>query len=136
MDSRNLLVSGRRLIRQAFGVDGFRAVVGLATILPIRNLANFVFSHQIPEADLAQKLMNLIAQIRPEVVGQAFLAILAIAFIATPGSVQRFADGIDNFGDVQICRRTTEPVTTTGATNADNQFLAAETGEKLFQVGQ
>jgi hypothetical protein len=136
MDSGNLWVSGRRLIGQAFGIDGFRATVGLAAILPVRNLANFMLPHQVSETDLAEKLMNLITEIRPEVVGQTFLAILAIAFVAAPGGIQRFTDGINNFGNVEISRRTTEPVSTTGTANTDNQFLAAETGEKLLQVGQ
>ena len=80
--------------------------------------------------------MNLIAEIRPEMVGQAFLAILAIAFIASPCCIQRLADGVDNFGYIKLSRRTTEFITSSGAANTDNQFLAAETGEKLFQVGQ
>lgn len=80
-------MSGRRLIGQAFGIDGFRAAVGLAAILPVRNLANFVLSHQIPETDLAEKLMDLITEIRPEMVGQAFLAVLTITFVAAPSGI-------------------------------------------------
>ena len=69
----------------------------MAPVLPIGNHLNLPFTHQVPKTDITEELMNLITEIRPQVVGQAFLAILAITLVAATGGIQGFADRVDNF---------------------------------------
>lgn len=60
----------------------------MAPVLPIGNHLNLPFTHQVPKTDITEELMNLITEIRPQVVGQAFLAILAITLVAATGGIQ------------------------------------------------
>ena len=56
-------------------------------------------SNQRGEAYLAQKTMNLIAQVTPKMMGEANFALLAITGAATTGGINRFIDCVDDLRD-------------------------------------
>ena len=69
-------------------------------------------------------------------VGQAFLAVLAIALVATAGGIQGFADGVNHLGDVDVVRVPAQAVTSARPPHTDHQIVAAQAREQLFQIGQ
>ena len=73
--------------------------------------------------------MDLIAEIRPQVVGQAFFAILAITLVAATGGIQGFADRVDNFRNKDGVCLTAQAITTARAPDTRHQFVTAKAGK-------
>jgi hypothetical protein len=76
------------LAGEAIGIYGLRVLLCFAEILSRCNDLDFAFSHQISQADITQKLVNLITEVRPEVMGQALFALLTVTFITAARRVQ------------------------------------------------
>jgi hypothetical protein len=101
----------------------------MAPVLPVGNHLNFPFSHQISKTDITEELMNLITEIRPQVVGQAFLAILAITLVAATGGIQGFADRVDDFRNKDGVGLTAPAITPARAPATRHQFVTAKAGK-------
>ena len=100
----------------------------MAPVLPAGNHLNLPLSHQVPKTDIAEELMDLIAEIRPQVVGQAFFAILAITLVAATGGIQGFTDRIDDFRDKDGVCLTGQAITTAGPPDTGHQLVTAKAG--------
>ena len=62
-------------------------------------MLHFTALHQVAQADLAEKTVYLIAEVAPQMVGQAHFALLAIAGATTAGGIYRLIHRIYNLGD-------------------------------------
>jgi hypothetical protein len=70
------------------------------------------------------------------VVGQAGVALMAIALPLALGGINRFVYRIDHLGDLDALHVAGQLVTAAWTTDAGHQIAAAQFGEKLFEVGQ
>ena len=61
-------------------------------------MLNFSPFHQVGQADLAQKAVNLVAEVTPQMVGQAHFTLLAIGGATTARGINRLVHRIDNLG--------------------------------------
>jgi hypothetical protein len=116
------------------GIDSVGTFIRLLAVLTISHLPDFVFAHQIPETDFTQELMNLVTEIRPEMVGKAFLAVLAVTFVTATRSIKGLTHSVDHFGHENLICGAAQAITATGATHTYHQFLPAQAREKLLQV--
>lgn len=87
----------------------------MAPVLPAGNHLNLPLSHQVTEADVAQELMDLVTEIRPQVVGQTLLAILAITLVAATGGIQGLTDRVHHFRNKDGVGFAAQAVTPAGA---------------------
>jgi hypothetical protein len=117
-------------------VQAWRLAVATALILTLGYFLHLTASHKVSQADTAQKLVNLQAQIAPQVVGQAGVALMAITLPLAFGGIDRFVHRIDHLGDLDALHVAGQLVTTARTTHAGHQIAAAQFGKKLFEVGQ
>ena len=80
--------------------------------------------------------MDLLAEITPQVVGQAGVTGMAIAKALTTGRINRLVDRIDHLSHLDAMHVTGQLVAATRSTDAGNQIAAAQLGKQLFKVGQ
>ncbi|GBH08417.1 Serine/threonine protein kinase [Pseudomonas syringae pv. actinidiae] len=80
--------------------------------------------------------MNLLAQVAPQVVGQAGVASVAITQPLTPRGIDRFVDRVDNLSDLDAFHVTRQLITAARTTNTGNQIAATQFGEQLLEVRQ
>jgi hypothetical protein len=59
----------------------------------------FTPGNQISKAYALEKVVDLSAQVFPQVVGQADFTILTVPSTTTLRGIHRFVDGVDNLGD-------------------------------------
>src|SRR5690554_1129880 len=127
--------SGGRLVFQTPGIDRFGQLVVLClVILAVSDHLDFPLLHQVRQTDTAEELMNLVTQVRPQVMGQTHFTVLAVPFVTAPGAVQGFVDGIYHISDEDLITGTAEPVTTARTSHASDQLFLSQTGKQLLKV--
>ncbi|CAI8726165.1 ESAT-6 protein secretion system EspG family protein [Pseudomonas sp. IT-P171] len=117
-------------------VQAWRLAVATALVLTLGYFLYLTASDKISQADTAQKLVNLQAQVAPQVVSQAGIALMAIALALALGRIDRFVYRIDHLGDLDALHVAGQLIATTGTADAGHQIAAAQFGEQLFEVGQ
>lgn len=80
--------------------------------------------------------MNLLAQVAPQVVGEAGIPGMAIAKPLTTCGIDRFVDRIDDLRNLDAFHVAGQLIATARATHTGNQIAPAQLGEQLFEVGQ
>src|SRR5690606_34653216 len=69
---------------------------------------------QLAEGDLVEEVEDLLAQVRPQLVGQAALAVAAVLAPAAAGDVDLLVDRRDDIGDRDLSRTARQPVAPSG----------------------
>ena len=111
-----------------------RSAMKRLTRLAFRHLAHATTFHQLCQVDAAEKIVNLLAQVVPQVMGQAAGLALAVLHAATAGGIHGLVDGTDHVHHGDIHRRAAEPVATPGTPGALHQSALAQLGKQLLQV--
>ena len=83
-------------------------------------IAVFLFDDAL-QGNAAEVIVDGFVQIFPKVVRQAGCAVVAVGFAAALGGVQFVFGGGNDLGDVDLCGRGGEDVTTAGSAQAFNQ---------------
>src|SRR6185503_10593302 len=91
---------------------------------------------QIRELHCAQIFKDVLVQIGPQIVGYAFLVVLAVFLSTTLRSVDRLVHCDDNVRNGNLVGWVGQVVPATWAANACDERPAAQFAEQLFQVGQ
>ncbi|CAI8892464.1 ESAT-6 protein secretion system EspG family protein [Pseudomonas sp. IT-P100] len=117
-------------------VQAWRLAVATALVLTLGYFLYLTASDKISQADTAQKLVNLQAQVAPQVVSQAGVALMAIALALALGRIDRFVYRIDHLGDLDALHVAGQLIAAAGTADAGHQIAAAQFGEQLFEVGQ
>lgn len=117
-------------------VQARRLGVATALVLTLGYFLHLTASHKISQADTTQKLMDLQAQVTPQVVRQAGVAGVAITQALALGGVDGFIDRVDHLGYLDALHVAGQLIAATWTTNAGNQVAAAQFGEQLFEVRQ
>lgn len=117
-------------------VQARRLGVATALVLTLGYFLHLTASHKISQADTTQKLMDLQAQVTPQVVRQAGIAGVAITQTLAFGGIDGFVDRVDYLGYLDALHIAGQLITTTWTANAGNQIATAQFGEQLLEVGQ
>ncbi|CAI8939651.1 ESAT-6 protein secretion system EspG family protein [Pseudomonas serbica] len=117
-------------------VQAWRLAVATALILTLGYFLHLTASHKVSQADTAQKFVNLQAQIAPQVVGQAGVALMAITLALAFGRIDRFVHRIDHLGDLDTLHVARQLVAAAWTADAGHQIAAAQFGKQLLEVGQ
>jgi len=88
------------------------------------------------EADAHQELVDLMAELGPQFVGEALLIVLTVGQAAATGGLHLFVDGGDDIGHGDLAGVAAQAVAAAGATGAVHQALLAQLGEQLLQIGK
>jgi len=113
-----------------------RLAITAALILTLGYFLYLTASDKISQADTAEKLVDLQAQVAPQVVSQTGIARMAITLPLAFGGVDRFVYRIDHLGDLNALHVARQLVAAARTTDAGHQIAAAQFGKKLFEVGQ
>src|SRR5712692_2151380 len=93
----------------------------------------------IGERDGAEIEMDLVAELLPQIVGQAPALVAAAAGRRTRGAARRpdrLVDGQNDIGDARLAGDEGQEIAAAGAAHAAHESALAQLGEELFQVGQ
>ena len=85
--------------------------------------------HQISQADLAEKIVDLAREILPQMMRQAGLSLLAVTLALTVSHVDRLIDRINNLGDKNVGATARKTVPTAGSSGTRHQLFAAQFSE-------
>src|SRR5690606_20975966 len=107
-----------------------------AIILTLAHQLDITPGHQISKRNTIEKMVDLYAQVLPQMVCQTNLTVLTVAFSFAAGGIQGFTDCVHHLRDRDIRRITRQAVTTSRTTDAAHQFEATQLGKKLFQIRQ
>ena len=91
---------------------------------------------QVGEADAIEEVVDLVAQVIPEGMGQAALAITAVLATPATGEFDPLVNGADDVGDGDLGRGLAQIVAAPRATHATDELLATQGGEELLQIRQ
>ena len=80
--------------------------------------------------------MQIIAQLGPQMMRQAGVALLAIALALATRHVEMLVHRVDDLPDAQLPVRLCQAVAAAGPTHAGHQPLAAQPRKQLLEVGQ
>jgi hypothetical protein len=105
-------------------------------ILARRNTLDLALFNEVSEAYLAQKAMNLVTQIAPQMVSETYLALLAVTASTASGGVDSLIYRINYFCDIYVLTFPAQAITATGAAHAGDELPAPEFGKQLLQIGQ
>jgi hypothetical protein len=111
-----------------------RLGVATALVLTLGYFLHLTASHKISQADTTQKLMDLQAQVTPQVVGQAGVAGMAVTQPLAFGCIDGFVDRVDHLGDLDALHVTGQLIAATRTAHTGNQIAAAQLGEQLLEV--
>ncbi len=111
------------------------ALTGPALLL-LGNFADILAGDQIGQGYILQEIPDLIGQIRPQVMGQADFAFLAITGAPEAGCVGVLIHRGDDLGNVDLVGATTEVVAAARPSHAGDQIATTQLREQLFQVRQ
>jgi len=92
------------------------------------NFLNPFLGDQLAQGDVAQEVVDLFAQVCPQVMGQAAFIVLAIAQTTTSGTINFFIHGGNDFSDRDLVRGAAQRVAATRAARALDQTTASKTG--------
>ena len=93
-------------------------------ILTCCYLLHLALCNQAGEVNAAEELMNLITQVRPQLVSQANLAMLAIRSPVTFGGINILIHRVDDLRNINIAGSPAQAITTTRTSNACHQLIA------------
>lgn len=105
-------------------------------LLAVRDLAHCIGLHQLRERHALQVLVHLAGQTLPQVMGEAGLAAVAIAFAAAAGRIEGFVHCADDLRHPDLCRRTSQVIAAARATGAGHETAAAQAREQLLEIGK
>ena len=105
-------------------------------ILLLGDGLDFVLGNQVCQADPLEKMMNLVAKILPQVMGQAGFPALTVSGAATSGGIYRLIDGVDDLRDIDRRRCPLQFIAAAGAANAAYQRSLAQFRKQLLKVGK
>lgn len=105
-------------------------------ILTQGDFLDIIADHQIVQADTTEELVNLLAEIAPQVMGQADIARMAITLTAATGRIHRFIDRINHLRHMDGIQLASEPVASARPSHTGDQSIAAQLGKQLFEIGQ
>lgn len=66
--------------------------------------------------------MNLLTQVRPQMVGQTFFTLLTVTSVVAAGGIQGLIDGIDNFRNVDLACIPAQAIATAGPRTLTTRF--------------
>jgi hypothetical protein len=92
--------------------------------------------HQILQTDIIEELEYLVAELVPQFVSQALLAIMAIDCTTAARGVDSLVYRGDDFGNGNPAGRSRQGISPARSTGAGNKSVLAQASEQLFQVGQ
>ena len=90
--------------------------------------------HQIAQANLTQKIVNLSGEVFPQVMGQTSFSLMTVAFALTIGHVNGLIDRVDDFSDKDLLAAPGQSIAAAGATRAGDKLLPPQFSEQLLQI--
>ena len=112
-----------------------RFAITAALILTLGYFLYLTASDKISQADTAEKIVDLQAQVAPQMVGQARVAGMAIAKALATRGVDGLVHCIDDLGNLNPLHVARQLIAATGATHTGYQTAAAQLGKQLLKVG-
>jgi hypothetical protein len=112
-----------------------RLAITAALILTLGYFLYLTASHKISQADTAEKIVDLQAQVAPQVMGEARVAGMAVAKPLATRGIDRLVHCIDNLGYLNTLHVTRQLIAATRATHTGNQAAAAQLCKQLLKVG-
>ena len=88
------------------------------------------------ETDLAEEIVDLLAQVAPEVVSQTHFTLLTVTGATAAGRIHRLIHRIDDLRDKNLAQIAAQAITAAGATYTGHQVIAPQFGKQLLQVGK
>src|SRR5699024_6680175 len=85
---------------------------------------------------IGKKLVDLAAEILPQMMGQAHLAAMAVALAVTTGGVDLLVNRVNDLGDIDQRTLSAQQVTATGTTHTVDQLALAQARKQLLKVRQ
>ncbi|SPO53594.1 protein of unknown function [Pseudomonas sp. JV551A1] len=103
-------------------------------VLTLGDFLHLAAHDEVGQAYTAEEFMDLLAEVAPQVVGQAGVTGMAVPEPLATGGVDRFVDRIDDLGHLDGFHAPRQLVATAWTTHAGYQAAAAQLGEQLFQI--
>src|SRR3569623_426515 len=91
---------------------------------------------ELRQGDAVEEFMDLHAEVGPQFVGEAAVAVLAVFLAAAAGDVHALDNGGDDIRHRDLLRRPCQPITATPTTGAADETVAPQLRVDLFQVGE
>src|SRR3569832_539815 len=91
---------------------------------------------ELRQGNAVEEFMNLHAEVSPQFVGKATVAVLAVFLAAAAGDVHTLVNGGDDIRHRYLFRRPGQPITAARTTGAGDETAATQAREDLFQVGE
>ena len=113
-----------------------RLAITAALILTLGYFLYLTASDKISQADTAEKIVDLQAQVAPQMVGQARIAGMAIAKPLATRGIDGLVHCIDNLGYLNTLHVARQLIAAARATHTGNQTAAAQLGKQLLKVGK
>src|SRR5690606_8207554 len=107
-----------------------------AIILTLAHQLDITPGHQISKRNTIEKIVDLYAQVLPQMVCQTNLTVLTVPLSFAAGGIQGFTDCLHHLRERDVRRLTRQAVPTPRTTDAAHQFEATQLGKKLFQIRQ
>ena len=108
----------------------------VARILLLGHFLNLTPGDQISQADIAEKRVDLITQITPQMMGQAGIATLAVTLPLAAGGIHRVIHGINHLGHMNTVQLARQLVATARPTHTGNQIATTQLGKQLLEIRQ
>ena len=91
---------------------------------------------QVGKGYSRKKVLQVFAEIGPQVVGEAGVALLAVTPAIAAGHIYTLVHRFDDLSDIDLTERPAQPIAPAGATCAGNQASASQAGKQLLEIGQ
>jgi len=108
--------------------------IAAALILAQSHFLYLATGNQIRKADAAQKLMNLLAQITPQVMGQTGITAVTVAQTLAASRINRLINGIDHLRHLNTRHVAGKLITTTRPAHTADQIAAEQLGKQLLDL--
>src|SRR5690606_30930722 len=105
-------------------------------VLLLGDATNLTAVDKVGDADTAEKLVNLVAQILPQMLRETGFTLLRVTLALTFGSVHRFIHRVDDVDDANELGRPAQTVAPTGPAHAGHQVVAPQFREQLLEIGE
>ena len=109
-----------------------RLAITAALILTLGYFLYLTASDKVSQADTAEKIVYLQAEVAPQVVGQAGVAGMAVAKALATCCVDRLVYGIDHLSYLEALHVALQLIAAARATHTGNQAAAAQFGKQLL----